>query len=66
MKIRDHSEQNREQRNRSCVVEQSLAFDEAGQPRRCANIAKDGDYCGRVGRRHNGAEQQANDQWNLG
>ncbi len=58
----DHSEQDGEERDRGRIVEESLALDQAGQARRCADVTKDRDDRSGVGGRHHRAEQQTDHQ----
>ena len=55
-------EQNHEQRDRRGVVEQRLALDQPGEPRRRADVAKDCNDRRRIGGCDDRAEQQAHDQ----
>ncbi len=55
-------EQDNEQRNRRGVVEERFALDQPRQPRRCADLAEDGDHGRRIGRGDDGAEQQTDHQ----
>ena len=58
----DHAEQDGEQHDRRRIVEKRLAFGQADQARRRADIAKDGDHRGGIGGGDDGAQQQAGDE----
>ena len=58
----DHAEQHCEHHDRRGVIQKRLALDQAGQPRRSADVAEYGDHRGRVRGRDDRAEQQADHQ----
>ena len=61
-----HLDQKRKQDDRRGIVQQALALEEPGQPRRCADLAKDRHHRRRIGGRDNGAEQQSYGERNPG
>ena len=59
-------EQHGEQHDGRGVVEQALAFDQTGQPRRRADIAKDRNHGHRIGRRHHRSQEQTDNERDAG
>ncbi len=62
----DHAEQHREHDDRRCVIQESFALDESGEPRRRAHIAEHRDDGRRVGGRDDRAQQQAHHERQAG
>jgi hypothetical protein len=55
--VREHADEHGKEHDRRGIVEQALAFEQAGEPRRRPELAKDRHDRRRIGRRHDRTEE---------